>query len=315
MTDQNGLLQKEHDPLRIAFLFWVNRYFILSFSVFFSTLAIIISLFLTPIFQSSMLLKPKISSEDGLSGTLSKIVGVSSITGSLGLGSGNKEISIAIETLKSKDFLVFLLEDDKFKRDLFAFKRFDVRSGVNIYDEKIFDSRNNKLLIPIDIHAAHRRFINSYFNVVKLKPDDFVRIVIEHPSPIITKEWADLIFHSINLFRSQEDFDENNRISEYVNKELSRTRILELQKVLAKIAQSAIQKKMIAEISDNYVFDVIESAYTPTERIRPARTFIVVISAFLFGFLACFIVFILNVLNKHINIKILDFEIEVPIKN
>jgi len=315
MKDQNGLLQKEHDPLGLAILFWKNRYFILSFSAFFSILAIIISLFLTPVFQASMLLKPKISTEDGLSGTLSKIVGVSSITGSLGLGSGNKEISIAIETLKSKDFLVFLLEDDNFKRDFFAFKRYDHRKRLNIYDEKIFDLKKNKLLIPIDIHAAHRRFINSYFSAVKLKPDDFVKIVIEHPSPLIAKEWADIIFYSINLFRSQEDFDENNRISEYVNRELSRTRILELQKVLAKIAQSAIQKKMISEISDNYVFDIIESAYTPNERIRPARTFIVVISAFLFGFLACFIVFILNLFNKSLNIKILDFELEVPTKN
>ncbi|MDA9021353.1 Wzz/FepE/Etk N-terminal domain-containing protein [Gammaproteobacteria bacterium] len=312
--EKKTTLQSQYNPVEISLLLWKNKNFIITFSSFFTLLAIIFSLFLTPIFQSSMLLKPKISSEDGLSGALSKIVGVSQLTGSLGLGSGNKEIAIAVQTLKSKDFLMFLLKDHQFKIDLLAYKKYDSKAKKNIYDKRVYDAKTQKLLAPINIYSAHSKFVNNHFSVVKLKPDDFVRIVVEHPSPLIAKEWADLIFQSINLYRSKEDYEENNRISDYINRELARTRILELQKVLAKIAQSTIQKKMIAEISDNYVFDVIESAYIPVQRIRPSRTFIVVISAFFFGFIACFIVLLLNIFNKFLNIKVFEYEIAVPKK-
>ena len=87
----------------------------------------------------------------------------------------------------------------------------------------------------------------------------------------------------------------------FLKLEMGSTSSTELKKILASTLESKIQKLMYADISEDFIFSVIDSAYVPHERARPSRAFICVMITFFGMFFSCLVVFILNFFNKRIH--------------
>ena len=60
---------------------------------------------------------------------------------------------------------------------------------------------------------------------------------------------------------------------------------------------------MYANVSDDYIFEVVDSAYIPHERVRPSRAFICIMLTVFGAFLSCLIVFILDQFKKRIKLN------------
>ena len=135
------------------------------------------------------------------------------------------------------------------------------------------------------------------------KVGGFVNISIEHKSPIIAKEWADLMYRELNKYMKEVSSQKINREVEYLNNELNKTSSSELRKVVAQLLESKIQKQMYGNISDDYIFEIVDSAYVPYERARPSRAFICIMITTLGFLLSCLIVFILDNFKKRIKLN------------
>ena len=184
-----------------------------------------------------------------------------------------------------------------------AYDSYNPNNKSNLYDQSIYDSETKKWIIEPIFLVAHKRFTTQHMKIYQEKVGDFVNISIEHKSPIIAKEWADLMFRELNKYMKEVSSQKINREVQYLNNELNKTSSSELRKVVAQLLESKIQKQMYGNISDDYIFEIVDSAYVPYERARPSRAFICIMITTLGFLLSCLIVFILDNFKKRIKLN------------
>ena len=82
-------------------------------------------------------------------------------------------------------------------------------------------------------------------NISQDKIGDFVNITIEHKSPIIAAQWAELVYKEINAYMKKITYETSSEAVEYIKSEIGSTTSTELKKVLASSLESKIQKLII----------------------------------------------------------------------
>ena len=301
-TNSSNFLQKELSIISLFQLFLKNKIFIASFTSICAILSVFIALSLSPIFTSTIVLKSVQENEPSFSTGLGMLGGLANISGSLGLNP-DEEAILAMKHATSKDFFQKLYADNDFKKNLMAYESFSPNERLNLYDQTIYDSKSNKWLFEPIFLNAHKRFTTQHMKIFQEKVGGFVNISIEHKSPIIAKEWAELIFRELNKYMNQISEQKINQEVTYLNKELNKTSSSELRRVISQLLENKIQKQMYANISDNYIFEVVDSPYVPHERSRPSRAFICIMLTTLGFFISCLIVFILDLFNKKIKLR------------
>ena len=101
--------------------------------------------FLLPnIYKSEALLSVESSNQNSMSSMMSRYAGVASLAGvSLPSSASEDKSLLAIETIKSRDFLRHLLEDKKIKINLMAYDYYDAELSMLIIDSKIYDEEKH----------------------------------------------------------------------------------------------------------------------------------------------------------------------------
>ena len=298
----NNFMHNEISLISLLNNLWKNKIFITTLTSIFAISSVFIALSLSPIYTSTIVLKSVQENEPSLSTGLGMLGGLANISGSLGLNP-HEEAILAMKHAESRDFFKRLYAYDEFKKNLMAYDSFNQSEKSNLYNQTIFDSETNKWLSEPEFLNAHKRFTTQHMRIYQEKVGGFVNISIEHQSPKIAKEWADLMFKELNKYMKEISEQKINQEVEYLNKELNNTSSVELRKVISQLLESKIQKQMYADISDDYIFEVVDSAYLPIERSRPSRTFICIMITALGFFLSCLIVFILDQFNKRITLR------------
>ena len=301
-TNSSNFLQKELSIISLFQLFLKNKIFIASFTSICAILSVFIALSLSPIFTSTIVLKSVQENEPSFSTGLGMLGGLANISGSLGLNP-DEEAILAMKHATSKDFFQKLYADNDFKKNLMAYESFSPNERLNLYDQTIYDSKSNKWLFEPIFLNAHKRFTTQHMKIFQEKVGGFVNISIEHKSPIIAKEWAELMFRELNKYMKEIEEQKINQEVTYLNDELNKTSSSELRRVISQLLENKIQKQMYANISDNYIFEVVDSPYIPHERSRPSRAFICIMLTALGFLISCLIVFVLDLFNKKIKLR------------
>tara|TARA_B100001175_G_scaffold41955_1_gene31230 strand:- start:12035 stop:12970 length:936 start_codon:yes stop_codon:yes gene_type:complete len=300
--NSNNFLEKEFSITSLLHLFYKNKGFITSLSLIFAISSVFIALSLSPIYSSTIVLKSVQENEPSLSSGLGMLGGLTNISGSLGLNP-DEEAILAMKHAVSRDFFKKLYVDNEFKKNLMAYDSYNSNDKSNIYDQSIYDSESKKWHVEPIFLNSHKRFTTQHMKISQEKVGGFVNISIEHKSPKIAKEWAELMFKELNKYMKEISEQKINQEVEYLNKELNNTSSVELRKVISQLLESKIQKQMYANISDDYIFEIVDSAYLPIERSRPSRAFICIMITALGFFLSCLIVFILDQFNKRMTLR------------
>lgn len=300
--NSNNILEKEFSIISLFYLFLKNKGFIAFFSFIFAISSVFVALSLSPIFSSNIVLKSVQENEPSLSTGLGMLGGIANISGSLGLNP-DEEAMLAMKHAVSRDFFKKLYTDQEFKKNLMAYDSYNPNNKSNLYDQSIYDSETNNWIIEPIFLVAHKRFTTQHMKIYQEKVGGFVNISIEHKSPIIAKEWAELMYRELNKYMKEVSSQKINKEVQYLNDELNKTSSSELRKVVAQLLESKIQKQMYGNISDDYVFEIVDSAYVPYERARPSRAFICIMITTLGFLLSCLIVFILDHFKKRIKLN------------
>ena len=301
-TNSSNILHKELSIISLFQLFLKNKIFIASFTSICAIFSVFIALSLSPIFTSTIVLKSVQENEPSFSTGLGMLGGLRTISGSLGLNP-DEEAILAMKHATSKDFFQKLYSDNDFKKNLMAYDSYSPNERLNLYDQTIFDSKSNKWLFEPIFLNAHKRFTTQHMKIFQEKVGGFVNISIEHKSPIIAKEWAELMFRELNKYMKEIEEQKINQEVTYLNDELNKTSSSELRRVISQLLENKIQKQMYANISDDYIFEVVDSPYIPHERSRPSRAFICIMLTALGFLISCLIVFVLDLFNKKIKLR------------
>jgi len=276
--------EDEIDLLEYWRVIWGKRKLILGVVFAVVLLAAGISLMMPNIYRAEVMLAPVSVEGDqagGLSSALGSLGGLASMAGiSLG-GGGSVEENLAV--LKSREFLWQFIKDQKLMPILFE-DDWDA-------DKKAWGEGD-----PEDqpsLWDAYRLFTeDGLLSVATDKDSGLVTVGIVWRDAVVAADWANMLVNRLNEFLRQQAISRSNGNLHYLNKELSRTHVAEMRKALFELISQQQQKAMLANTQKEFAFQVIDKAVAPDKKAKPKRALIVILSAFVAGFLAVIFVFI-----------------------
>jgi len=182
--------------------------------------------------------------------------------------------------------------------DLMAFKSWDSKANKAIYDESIYDTKNDAWIRDYSypqqqIPSAQESF--ELFNTKHLfysedKKSGFITLSIKHQSPFIAKEWAELVIKEINAFYRQKDKLDSEKSVNYLNQQISITSLSEVKQAIAQLLQEEIQRLTLIESNEYYVFEYVDPPAVMEKKLEPKRGLILIFSAILGAILSIIIV-------------------------
>lgn len=226
------------------------------------------------------------------SGSASGGIGGSAISSLVGITSPDKSDSPrAAILLKSKDLVKRLIEKEGVLANIFAFERYNKKTGESIYNNEIYDA-NNKLWIqskPTYIEA-HRKY-NRMISIDIDKFTGFITVTAKHGSPKFANQFLKIIIDELNEYAREREIIETEKALAYLYEKIEETLQDNVRLSISSLIENQLKKQMFANVTENFLLDPLEAPFEPDLRYSPQRTKIVVLGTLL-GFFGS-VIFIL----------------------
>jgi len=239
-----------------------------------------ISMLLPNVYRAEVLLVPA-QSENSKNGNLGSMLGglggLASMAGvSLG-GGGSADESLAV--LQSREFLWKFVQEKHLLSVLFERSRMDEWFDVEVAQRGQWD--------------VYRLFISSgKLSVTRDKDTGIVTMALDWKDPALAARWANELVASLNQYLAEQAIGRSERNLHYLNEELMRTPVEEMRKTIFDLIASEQKNAMVANTQKDFAFKVLDPAVTPDRKAKPKRLLIVILAAFIGGFLAVFYIYI-----------------------
>lgn len=289
----NSPLPEQIDIKELVYALWDSKILILTSVIFFGALAVAYSLYSPNLYRSEVLLAP-VSDGAGASkiGTLAnQLGGLASIAG-INLGSDSSgKISEALAILQSREFLAKYVRENDILIPLFALKPVPFRRDLKI-DEEIYDHVRGGWVRQVNAPYApvptdweiHKEF--SKLLSVKVSEDTgLVSVSIKWYDPDQACRWLTGLVARLNSKIKERDVRNAERNIEFIKNKISEVSAVGMQNVYFSLIEAQTKTIMLAEVSEEYVFRILDPAVVPLEKSEPNRVFVVLIGL-LFGGMA-----------------------------
>lgn len=261
----------ENDPEEISLrdLFdtlWSRRLLIIALTLAFGIAAAVVSLLLPEKYEASIVLSPVDEESGGKLGgagaLLSQFGGLASL-GGLNLGGSGKK-SVAIATLQSHALTEAFIHDNNLLPVLYP-DDWDA-------DKKAWTTADpEKTPTP---WKAERLFAKKVRNLVEDKKTGLITMTITWTDPELAARWAGELVRRANEHLRSKAIAESQANLSYLNEQLTKTSVVELQRSIYSLIEAEIKQVMIANGSDEYAFKVVDPARMPEQRVSPKRMLI-----------------------------------------
>ncbi|WP_176716764.1 Wzz/FepE/Etk N-terminal domain-containing protein [Pseudoalteromonas luteoviolacea] len=286
--------QDEVDLTLLVKELWAKKIYIIA-SVFVSSVIFVLyALSLSNIYKAEAIVVPAESNtSSSLQGLASQFGGVAALAGiSLG-GSDSFKSDLAIEVMKSRQFISYFIEKYDILPLVMAAEKWHINSNEITFDEDLYLKSENKWVREVSLPKktipsyveAHKEFMDI-FNVERALDSNTIVVSIEHVSPVIAKQWVDLLVTEINRKMRERDIVEAKRNIEYLTEKLETNELVQMEAIIYSLLEEQEQNVMLAEVQPEYVFKVIDPAVVPEKKLKPSRALICVFGAFLGAFLS-----------------------------
>lgn len=272
---------------------WRYKLVIIATSFLFAVAGVIFALSKPNVYTAEALLSP-VSEQSGLKipgqlGGLAALAGVN--LG--GLSGGGDNTKVALEILKSRDFITKFISKHELLIPIMAAKGWDRTENVLIIDEEIYDTASAKWIREVKApYSAEPSLLEAYkafdelLKVSEDKLSGMVTVSVTYFSPTVAKRWVDQLVQDLNqTMRDQELREAENSIA-YLNRQIETTQLAEVRTMLYSLIEEQTKTLMLANVRDEYVFKVIDPAVIEEEKSGPMRAFIVILFGLLGGFLS-----------------------------
>ncbi|MEQ1532685.1 MAG: Wzz/FepE/Etk N-terminal domain-containing protein [Sideroxydans sp.] len=284
--NENNAVQEDDaiDLLQLWQTLVKNKWLILLSSFCAAVLAAGISLLMPNIYRADVLLAP-VSAEGakggGLASALGGLGGLASMAGiSIG-GGGGTEVNLAV--LKSRDFLWAFVQEKKLMPILFE-------DGWDAQKNTWIETDPKKQPGQMDVYRLFNE--GGLMSVAQDKKTELVTLSIVSKDAQFSAELANMLVESVNHYLSQQAIARSESNLKYLNEELMRTPVEEMRKTLFDLIANEQKSAMLANTQKAFAFKVLDSAVEPDKKIKPKRSLIVILAAFVAGFMAILFVFI-----------------------
>ena len=291
----------EIDLRELFSVLWEGKIQIIAVVLVSALISVSIAVYLPNKYTAEAVLAPRSSGGGGgLAQLASQYGGLASLAGINigGLGEGDSA-AVAKEMLKTRDFFGAYLYEAVLV-DLMAAKSWNLATDTLAIDDTIFDVQSRKWIRDADpgrqvepsIQEAHEAFVESHLSVSEDKQTGLVKVSITHLSPSVAKDWVNLLIKGINEAVRARDVREAENSIEFLNEQRLKTNLVSLTEVFSELIEEQTKTVMLANASDEYVFQVIEPPVAPELKSEPSRALICVLGTMLGGMLGVVLVLI-----------------------
>lgn len=300
-STKNEIFAAEQNDFKILFqTLWEGKFYIISTAVIFSAVAVFYALRLPNLYRADVLLSPVTEQSSGLlSGQLGGLAAMAGIN--LGAAGGADKSPLALEILKSRDFINRFVQGHQLTPAIMAAKSWNSSTGELSLDDEIYDSDSNKWVRKVkagkpqipSAQETYEEFLKILqINIREEKRSRLVTISIEHLSPLLAQQWVTLLVKDINEEMKRRDQLEAEKSIVYLNQKIEETALSEIKSSLYSMVEEQTKILMMTNVRDEYVFKTIDPAVVPEDKSRPKRALIVIFSGFFGLALSMFVLLI-----------------------
>jgi uncharacterized protein involved in exopolysaccharide biosynthesis len=261
------------------------------------------ALSLPNIYTAEAVMAPK-AEGSGLSGLAGQFGGLAGLAG-IDIGGGEaSKTQIALETLKSRSFFAEYMYEDVLVA-LMAAESWDRESGKIIVNEEIYDPSSQKWIRDVQAPFKKQPSVQEAYNVflghilvTEDKKTGFVELKVKHYSPNIARDWVLAVLRGIETSIKDKEVQEAERSIAFLKAKSVENSLIALNEVFASLIEEQTKKIVLANASEEYVFEVIEPPVAAELKSEPKRSLIFILGTLLFGTLS-----VLYVLIKHYAFK------------
>lgn len=275
---------------------WKYKWFILITSAIFAVASVFIALSMPNKYESKVVLSPSEEQQGGgLSALANQFGSLASLTGINLKGKGTDTTNLALEILKSKQFLMAFIERHQLKVPVMAAKSWDIASGKLVLNENIYDEGSSTWVRKVDFPKKPEPSLletyKTFREILTIKRDakaDIVTITMEFYSPVLVQQWLNALVIELNDYMREIELKRSRSSIEYLRGQIETTDVAELKNVFFQLVQEQIKKSMLAEVRKEYVFTIIDPAIVAEEKSGPSRAIICIVITLLGGILSLF---------------------------
>jgi uncharacterized protein involved in exopolysaccharide biosynthesis len=229
----------------------------------------------TPVYRSQAVLAAVDQEQDGLSisSMMGQLGGLLPLGGLASQPSSSKEQALAI--LRGRSFTEEFIADENLMPVLFA----------DLWDAEAGRWRADDAADAPTLHDAFRLFDEEIRRVSEDSATGLVTLSVEWTDRFLAREWADKLVARLNeRIRAQAITEAESKI-EYLNQELEKTSVVDLQQVIYRLMQTQISAITAANVNEQYAFRVLDRPAVADEDdfVWPQRR-LLVIAGLLAGF-------------------------------
>ena len=308
-TPDQPLLNQYDDEIDLRELFavlWAGKLKIIVITAIFAVASVIYALSVPNQYKATALLAPAQSDGGGLSGALGQLGGLASLAG-VSLGGGESgEAQIAQEIMKSWSYIEGFIADNNIAVEVYAAEGWSKGSNELQIDDDLYDTETKTWSVENDTTGevgppSSWKLFESFserLTVSEDKKSGLVSVSIEYYSPQIAKQWVDLYVQSVNRFMQQRQVDKVTRNINYLQEQIEKTSIAQMQEVFYTIIEEQTKNKMLAEASPEYAFVAVGPSMVPELKSKPKRALICILGTLLGGMLSVLMVLIMHYAKK-----------------
>ena len=305
-SQMNDQYDDEIDLRELFGVLWGNKIKIIGITAVFAVVSVIYALSIPNQYKASALLAPAQQQSGGLSGALGQLGGLASLAGvSIG-GGDSSESQVAQEIMKSWSFIEGFIAVNDLAVEVYAAEGWSRESNQLKFDNDVYEVKTKTWLVendnigqlgPPTSWQLFEKF-SEMLAVSEDKKSGLISISIEYYSPQIAKQWLDLYILSINKHMQARQVVKVSNNIEYLEAQIEKTSITEMQEVFYTIIEEQIKSQMLAEASPDYAFVAVSPSMVPEEKSQPKRALICILGTLLGGILSVLTVLVLHFARK-----------------
>lgn len=274
---------------------------VIAITVCFAVASVFYAISQPNIYKSEALLAPAEEKQQGGVGALAgQFGGLASLAGvSFGGGGTVNKTQLALEVLKSRQFISEFIEKHKILPDLMAAIAWNRDNFTVEYNSELYSKEDDKWVREVEapyeakpsLQEAYKEFRRFMFATLD-KESGMITLSIEHISPVVAQRWVEWLIQDINTAMKSRDVEEAIKSTEFLTKQLENTKVADIRSVLYKLIEEQTKTIMFANVRDEYVFKTIDPALVPEEKFKPKRALICILGTLLGCFIGVTIVLI-----------------------
>lgn len=263
---------------------WQGKWIIIVVTTLFTLASIFYTLSLPNIYKSEVLLAPV--AKDSRVNIPGQLGGLAALAG-VELGSaGGSETNIALEILKSREFISRFIKKNDLLIPIMAAEGWNRESDTLTIDSDIYNLNDNTWVRdvspPFDPKPSGQEAYIEFMellSVIENKDTGFIKVSVQYYSPILAMQWVSDLVTDINEEMRNRMISEANLSLKYLNKEIKRTTLSEARSMMFTLIEEQTKNLMLANIREQYVFKVVDPPFYPELKHSPNRAMIVIFAA------------------------------------